>query len=259
MNYQALDEALALIDGKELSLEYQFNALIESTKIVDIDVVTEGFDIKSAINKIVDAIKKFINWIFTKLEEIFRRAVNFIKTSAIRSRIDSLKAKAKKNGTEAALNRVLNEKVTFAYMIKTENIKVRMGNNDIDLGEMISKVGDDLLNDDSGMIKVVEGSINEFFAKDDKFFDKIIKNYSNNKKVLLDKKVDLKRTQEVIEKIKAENSDSPETVKNMEKCLAASSNRLKACEVLRQYFLAMIKFNANSMKEVITKLREAEV
>ena len=57
MNYYALDEALALIDGRELSLEFHVNSLIESGKLL-----TESIDITSNESLVLSVAKRILSF-----------------------------------------------------------------------------------------------------------------------------------------------------------------------------------------------------
>jgi len=118
INYYALDEALAFIDGKELSLEFHINSLIESSKVfaeIDITALNEAEGDKSfkekivnALKKVIEKIKNFINWITTKVKVLW---------SKIKTKICSAKLKEK---LKKAQERAKNDKVNEAASLVTE-------------------------------------------------------------------------------------------------------------------------------------------
>ena len=106
MNYQALDEALDILNIDNLSVSYmiesiqsELNAITESNKVFDDILVSEAsFDFKEVIQKIIDSIKKFFSWLFGKFTA-FWKAI-FRKIDAIHEKIIS-KLKKQKVSNEA--------------------------------------------------------------------------------------------------------------------------------------------------------------
>ncbi len=122
MNYYALDEALALIDGRELSLEFHVNSLIESGKLltesIDITSLNEAEGAKSfkekivnALKKVIEKIKNFIKWIGTKVKALWMK---------IKAKVTgfNLKEKLKKAQEKAKAGKV-NESVELVTEAKT--------------------------------------------------------------------------------------------------------------------------------------------
>jgi molybdopterin converting factor small subunit len=106
MNYYALDEALALIDGRELSLEFHVNSLIESGKLltesIDITSLNEAEGAKSfkekivnALRKVIEKIKNFIKWIGTKVKALWMKIKAKVTGFNLKEKLKKAQEKAK--------------------------------------------------------------------------------------------------------------------------------------------------------------------
>lgn len=192
MNYYALDEALAYLESDDhdfsVLVEFALNDLISSTNAIFENVILEDGEEKkqNLWNKIIEAIKKAINFVKTKLARAFVLAINKINNL----HLDSMLQKAKKNDKNNCLTKYTVSVLNYGTIARNigkiiNNEDAMKSNNDVDDLEMkkitIEKIPK-YMYDSTRIIVDLSNNVDKITAK----YNKLLKAASNHNDEELD-------------------------------------------------------------------------
>lgn len=254
MNYAALDEALVYLDKYENSID----ATIESGEVFGDTVINEAGGFKAFIQKAIEAIKKFINWITSKVENVVQKVLVKVQNTATDLLYDDAEKRFKKNGKEEEFKKIANTEYTMCFIAKFHT--------DIRVAEKIEatrsaetrtdELGDYLFN--NKLVEVVKDTLYNWTKKNNNFNKECVDNYTYAKNYLKKQKIAFETERKNLEALlkKADNDADAQDAKER---VNAVNEKIEMCRTFCILLLDSIKYNLDTFRKMKSALVQDEV
>lgn len=254
MNYEALDEALMYLDKYEDTID----ATIESSEVFGDTVINEAGGFKAFIQKAIEAIKKFINWITSKVENVVQKVLVKVQNTTTDLLYDDAEKRFKKNGKEEEFKKIANTEYTMCFIKKFQvNIQVAEKIKATRSADArTDELADHLFNNE--LIEVVTDTLYEWTKKNDNFNKECVDNYTYAKNYLKKQKIAFETERKNLEALlkKADNEADAQDAKER---VNAANEKIEMCRTFCILLLDSIKYNLNTFRQMKSALVQDEV
>jgi len=250
MNYAVLDEALDYLNGYDINARIE--ATIESGNIIDGIVINEAGEIREFIQKAIEAIKKVILWISTKVEGIVAKAIDKFRALSARTVFEKVKKKVEKNGNSAEFDKLCKKQYRMSFPKNVRFDLKKVSRNNEENRDRVKDVAK-YLYVDNDYILVIEDTLDSYLGKQHET-SRIIDNYISCKNYLKKQQIEFETERKNLESLlkKADNDFDRYKITND---ITDVNEKIETAKAFCTVLLECIKLNFETYNEMISDLK----